>query len=179
MHPINIRPATTADLPFLWEMLFESAFTTDERRAAWRALHNRVVQGRPEPQRPAALVKYLEGWGRPGDAGVVARDSDGACVGAAWYRLFGGADRGDGVRAVRDVPELAIAVEPAHRGRGVGGELLASLARTAKDGGYAWLMLSVDPANARALRLYERVGFVYVDTDDPARGTSLIMELVL
>ncbi len=169
MNSITIRTATAADVPFLWEMLFESAFTTDEARAAWRA----------DPQRPPELVKYLDGWGRPGDAGVVAQDGDGAAVGAAWYRLFDAADRGDGVLARSDVSELAIAVEPEHRGRGIGGELLTSLAQRAKDGGYARLMLSVDPQNAPALRLYERVGFVYVSTDDAARGTSLIMELVL
>jgi hypothetical protein len=29
------------------------------------------------------------------------------------------------------------------------------------------------------VRLYERAGFDLVDTDDPARGTSLIMQLDL
>jgi GNAT superfamily N-acetyltransferase len=100
-------------------------------------------------------------------------------VGAAWYRLFGASDRGDGVLALRGVPELAIAVEPEHRGRGIGGELLTSLARRAKAEGYARLMLSVDPENGWARRLYERAGFAYVDTDDAARGTSLIMELAV
>ena len=169
MGLITIRDATDADVLFLWEMLFESAFTTDEARAAWRA----------DPQRPPELVKYLDGWGRPGDVGVVAEDGDGTPLGAAWYRLFGAADRGDGVMAMRDVPELAIAVAPAHRGRGIGGELLTSLARRAADAGFARLMLSVDPRNAPALRLYERAGFVHVETGDAARGTSLIMELVL
>jgi ribosomal protein S18 acetylase RimI-like enzyme len=166
---MTLRPATSADLSFLWEMLFESAFTTDEARAAWRA----------DPQRPQELVKYLDGWGRAGDAGVVAEDVDGAPVGAAWYRLFGAADRGDGVLGLRDGPELAIAVAPGHRGRGIGGDLLTSLARRAADAGYARLLLSVDPENGRARRLYERAGFVYVDTDDAARGTSLIMELAV
>jgi ribosomal protein S18 acetylase RimI-like enzyme len=169
MNPITIRPATAADVPFLWAMLFESAFTTDEARAAWRS----------DLQRPQELVKYLDGWGRPGDAGVVAQDSGGTSVGAAWCRLFGASDRGDGILAQRNVPELAIAVAPEHRGRRIGEALLASLARRTRDGGYQRLMLSVDPANLRALRLYERAGFTLADTDDPARGTSLIMQLQL
>ena len=169
MNPITIRPATTADVPFLWNMLFESGFTTAEARAAWRS----------DPQPPPELVKYLDGWGRRGDAGVVAQDGDSIRVGAAWYRLFGAADRGDGIFAERNVPELAIAVEPEHRGRRIGGDLLASLVQRARDDGYQRLMLSVDPANVRALRLYDRLGFTLVDTDDPARGTSLIMQLGL
>jgi ribosomal protein S18 acetylase RimI-like enzyme len=169
MNSIIIRPATAADVPFLWDMLFESAFTTDEARAALRS----------DPEPPPELVKYLGGWGRFGDAGAVAQDSDGTRVGAAWYRLFGTSDRGDGILAQRNVPELAIAVAPEHRGRRIGEDLLTSLARRARDGGYQRLMLSVDPANVRALRLYERVGFTLVDTDDAARGTSLIMQLDL
>jgi ribosomal protein S18 acetylase RimI-like enzyme len=169
MDPITVRPATAADVPFLWDMLFESAFMTDETRAAWRS----------EPQRPPELVKYLDGWGRPGDAGVIAQVGDGTLVGAAWYRLFGAADRGDGILARRGVPELAIAVEPEHRGRGIGGDLLLALARRAGDDGRQGLMLSVDPRNVRARRLYERVGFILVDTGDPARGASLIMQLAI
>lgn len=168
MNPITIRPAITADVPFLWRMLFESAFTTDDVRAAWRS----------DPQPPPELVKYLEGWGRRGDAGVVAQDGD-APAGAAWYRLFRTGDRGDGIIAERDVPELAIAVGPEHRGRGIGGDLLAALARRARSDGYRRLMLSVDPRNVRACRLYERLGFTLVETKDPARGTSLIMQLAL
>ena len=150
-------------------MLFESAFTTDEQRSAWRA----------DPVHPPELAKYLDGWGRAGDTGVVAEDGGGAPAGAAWYRLFDAADRGDGILAPPGVPELAIAVEPRYRERGIGAELLAALTQRARDGGYARLLLSVDPANDRARRLYERSGFAYVDTDDAARGTSLIMELAV
>lgn len=169
MNPITIRPATVADVPFLWEMLFESAFTTDEVRAARRT----------GPQRPPELVKYLDGWGRLGDVGVVAQDEGGVRIGAAWYRLFGAVDCGDGILAQPNVPELAIAMAPEHRGRGIGGDLLAALARRARDDGYERLMLSVDPANLRALRLYERAGFTLAETEDPARGTSLMMQLDL
>jgi ribosomal protein S18 acetylase RimI-like enzyme len=160
MSPVTIRPATAADLPFLRDMLFESAFTTGEARAAWRR----------DPQLPPELGKYLDSWGRPGDAGVVAHDDNGAPVGAAWYRLFAADDRGDGILAPRNVPEIAMAVESEQRGRHIGGDLLAALAECARDDGYACLMLSVDPRNERALRLYRRAGFTLVETGDPARA---------
>ncbi len=169
MPSLVIRPATVADMPFLWDMLFDSVFITDDERAAWR--HD------PEP--PPELVRYLDGWGRRGDAGVVAEDGHGNPLGAAWYRLFATFDRGNGILAYRNIPELAIAVVPEHRGRHIGRDLLTSLARTAKADGFQRLMLSVDPDNVHAAHLYERVGFVLVDSGDPARGTSLIMQLDL
>ena len=150
-------------------MLFEAAFVSDDERAAWRRA--------PEP--PPELVRYLDGWGRRGDAGVVARGHRRHPLGAAWYRLFAASDRGNGILAHRDVPELSIAVVPEHRGRHIGTALLTALARTARDDGYRHLMLSVDPDNVHAVRLYERAGFVLVDSEDPAAGTSLIMQLDL
>ena len=126
-------------------MLFESAFTTDEQRAAWSN----------DPQPPPRLVKYLDGWIRPGDAGIVAVDASGTPVGAAWYRIFAAQDRGDGVMAEPNVPELAIAVEPEQRGRRIGALLLAALAARARADGFERLLLSVDPANIRALKVSE------------------------
>ena len=166
---ITIRSATTADMPFLWNMLFEAAFTTDEQRVAWRS----------DPQHPPELAKYLDGWIRPADAGVIAEDRAGTPVGAAWYRIFDTRDRGDGIMAEHNVPEIAIAIEPARRGRRIGEDLLTTLARTARAANYERLLLSVDPRNHRAIRLYTRIGFTLVETADPARGTSLIMQLNL
>jgi GNAT superfamily N-acetyltransferase len=105
MTPFAIRPATVADLPFLWDMQFESGFFTDEEWAAWRR----------DPQPPPELVRYLDAWGRPGDAGVVAQDA------------------GNVVSVPPGIaPELAIAVEPEHRGRRIGGDLLVTLARKSR-----------------------------------------------
>ena len=110
---------------------------------------------------------------------MIAEDRAGTPVGAAWFRIFDTRDRGDGIMAEHNVPEIAIAIEPAHRGRRIGEDLLTTLARTARAANYERLLLSVDLRNHRAIRLYTRIGFTLVETEDPARGTSLIMQLVL
>ncbi len=76
------------------------------------------------------------------------------------------------MRKLRDAdatPELAIAVWPHWRGRGVGTGLLRALLETA-DERYAAVSLSVSRENP-ARRLYERFGFETV----AEAGTSLTM----
>jgi ribosomal protein S18 acetylase RimI-like enzyme len=99
------------------------------------------------------IADYIEGWGRPGDFGVVAEEA-GAPAGACWCRRFTSEHPGYGFIA-EDVPGLSIGVVPACRGRGVG--------------------LSVSGRNLRARRLYERAGFIVVGTE----GDSLTMRLDL
>jgi len=97
------------------------------------------------------LARYFEGWGRPGDLGVIA---DGE-VGAAWVRLFTKNDHGYGFVGPH-VPELAIGVTRGARGRGVGTALLKDLLSRVGP-----VSLSVETDNP-AVRLYERFGFVRV-----------------
>ena len=52
--PYPTRPGGTGDLPFLWEMLYEAS-------------HHGSLS---DPE----ISRYLEGWGRPEDAAVVALD---------------------------------------------------------------------------------------------------------
>jgi ribosomal protein S18 acetylase RimI-like enzyme len=106
---------------------------------------------------PGSLVsRYVRGWGRPGDTAVVAVE-DGFPVGAAWYRLFSAQEPGYGF-VDEQTPELAIAVVPSKRGKGIGDGLLTALCERARDAGFGALSLSVEPGNpARAL--YERHGF--------------------
>ena len=107
-----------------------------------------------------AIALYLEGWGRSGDAAVVALDpDDGRRVGAAWYRLMPPEKPGYGF-VDASTPELAIGVVPGARGRGIGGALLAALMDVARSGGFGALSLSVRRKNTAAVRLYERNGFV-------------------
>lgn len=151
----------------MWEMLHLAAFVDDATRDAWRAM----------PSSP--LAKYLEGWGRAGDAGVVAVSDGGERLGAAWYRLFGAEERGEGILALPETPELIIAIVEGHRGRGIGEEMLVALVQVAREAEFRQMLLSVDPANVKAIRLYERVGFRLAYEGDPHSGTSLNMLLRL
>jgi ribosomal protein S18 acetylase RimI-like enzyme len=102
------------------------------------------------------LRDYVEGFGRKGDLGVVALLGE-APVGAAWLRLLEGEPHPMMVWT-HEVPEIAIAIDPSVRGRGVGSLLLGSLLDAAA-GSYPSIVLSVREGNP-AVRLYERFGFV-------------------
>jgi L-amino acid N-acyltransferase YncA len=81
-----------------------------------------------------------------GDAGVVAWDTRGCRIGAAWYRLFPPASPSSGFVAP-NVPELSIRVLAAARGQGVGDSLLRTLCQQAQQQGYRALSLSVERLN--------------------------------
>jgi ribosomal protein S18 acetylase RimI-like enzyme len=57
---------------------------------------------------------------------------------------------------------LAIATDPAYARRGVGGRLMAELAREAQARGFAAMMLTVHPTNRAAVEFYEKLGWVRV-----------------
>lgn len=148
---IDVLPAVADDEQFLWEMLYE-------------AVHWRPEEAGPKPPPEELLSEpglrhYLEGWGREDDFAVVARDvGDGGRIGAAWYRVFPASDPGYGF--VDDAtPDLAIAVAPEWRGKGVGGALLQALMRAARSNRFGAISLSVQKSNHAAMKLYEREGF--------------------
>lgn len=144
---IHIRPATQADEPILWEMLFEAAHMREEGQPSPQA-----AKDRPE------LALYVAGWGRTDDLGVIAIDSEtNLPVGAAWVRLLTGENKGYGY-VDEATPELAIGVHPDYQGKRVGSELLAQLIATAQ-ARYPGICLSTRATNAPAVRLYERMGF--------------------
>ena len=112
---------------------------------------------------PGPVALYVKAWGRPGDTAVIAIDA-GFPVGAAWYRLFGQERPGYGFVDER-TPELAIAVVPNARGKGIGSALLDALLSSARSAGYPAISLSVDRNNAGAIELYQRHGFSQVAED--------------
>lgn len=72
-------------------------------------------------------------------------------------------------------------VEPSSRGRGVGRRLVTGLLDRARIEGHTRSSLNVDPANAVAIRLYERLGFVEArrPADEPDPYGSRYMERML
>jgi ribosomal protein S18 acetylase RimI-like enzyme len=156
---VILRTATAADLPFLQEMSYEAA--------TWRP------GTRPPLESVLAdphVARYLIGWRRHGDAGVIGEE-EGKPVGAAWFRLFPGDAPGYGFVAA-EVPELSIAVAPEARERGIGNRLLDALVEVARAEEHRALSLSVEPDNP-ARRLYERAGFVLVADDGGAWTMAL------
>jgi ribosomal protein S18 acetylase RimI-like enzyme len=164
VHPrepaIRYRRATRDDEPLLWAMLYH-------------AIH--VPPGSAPPPadvvRSPELARYVEGWSAD-DLGVIADSWDGVAVGAGWLRILAG-DRAGYGHVADEVPELAIAVLPGWRGRGIGSEMMRQLFAAAR-GRHERVSLSVNRANP-ARRLYERLGFRGVTV----RGDAIVMLLDL
>ena len=149
-HSYTIRRATSADEPFLLEMLYQSLYVENGAEPFSRDVLN-------QPR----IARYVKGWGREGDMGFVAIDSKSLKpIGAVWSRLSSGEDKGF---AYLDdaTPEMGIAVLAEHRGMGVGTALVRKLLAEAV-GIFPAISLSVSPNNP-AKRLYEKLGFVTVD----------------
>jgi ribosomal protein S18 acetylase RimI-like enzyme len=155
MGAMDLRTATAKDRSFLEQMLVVAVH--------WRP--GAVLPPVEEVLADAALARYVEGWPRGGEPGVVAEE-DGEPVGAAWCRSFTADGPGYGFVG-EDVPEVSVGVVEAARGRGVGRALMTAVIDAARQQGFDRLSLSVEDDN-RAKRLYEELGFVTVGRSDGA-----------
>ncbi len=146
---VVVRRGTAQDVRFLRDMLHHAYY--------WKE--------RMPDEGPGPVQLYVKAWGRPGDAAMIAL-VDGFPAGAAWFRRFRASSPGYGF-VDEQTPELAIAVVPNARGKGVGSALLEALLERARSEGYPSLSLSVDRLNKGAIALYEQHGFQRVgETDD-------------
>ncbi|MEM9976703.1 MAG: GNAT family N-acetyltransferase [Cyanobacteria bacterium P01_D01_bin.2] len=108
------------------------------------------------------LACYVEGWGREGDCGFLSSRVTGQPAGAIWLRLPKGEYKGYGY--IDDhTAELSMAVSYAHRGQGIGTQLLTQLMTSAC--GRSPISLSVSTDNP-AVRLYKRFGFETFSSTD-------------
>ena len=143
MSQFTLRPTTSADVEFLWQMLAEAAYEPDVQAAKSLEI----------------LTKYLSGWQRPTDFGFIAEEA-GRPLGAAWARQFT-LDEKPFTYVDDRTPEFAIGVLPGQRGHGIGTALLTALLDQARKDGRAGLVL-VGRHDNPALRLYERLGFTRI-----------------
>lgn len=142
-----MRPLVAEDEPILWEMLYQGLSSLGKKERT-----SRDIVRRPE------FSRYVEGWGRAGDAGFVAHNQkDGMLLGAVWLRRP--IDKPDAP------PELALAVKPEHRRHGIGAALLTQLVRANPE--QSTILLSF-VAGKPVLRLYERFGFKVVEQKSAA-----------
>lgn len=142
----------------------------------------------PEPGEPdpglevvvstGVAARYLEDWGRRGDAALIAEEKA-QPLGAAWYRLFAADQPGWGF-IDEHIPEVALAVVEEHRGRGVGRALMNALIERATVDGFPALSLSTLEADGAGFRLYQSLGFRKTgEFQDPGGMNLAVMRLDL
>jgi GNAT superfamily N-acetyltransferase len=147
MRLATVRPLTASDQEFLWEALYEALWVPPDGPRLPRSVL----------ERPQIRI-HSENWAAsPDDLGFAAMTENGTPIGAVWSRLLLPPNEGF---AFFDsgTPQLGIAVLAPFQGRGIGSLLLEHYLAEAREK-YTSVSLSVHPANARAVRLYERFGF--------------------
>ncbi|MFE6996525.1 GNAT family N-acetyltransferase [Microbacterium sp. NPDC057659] len=158
---VLLRSATAADARGLARVLADSD-TTGMQTA------RRVV-----PAGGAGLSRYLVGWKRAGDYGVMAMDPSGAVAGAAWARVFTPYEPGDAFIAA-GVPEMKFGTRSAWRGRGIGRALTRSMIDRTRAAGHTRLSLAVD-SQSTAHVLLLREGFRVVREQE---GRSILLRVI-
>jgi len=141
---ITFRLADSQDQAFLTEMLLEAVNWSEVR------LSREEVEADPQ------LARYVEGWPRRGDIGVIAV-ADERPAGAAWLRFLNAADPGYGY-VTDDIPELSMAVVASYRRRGIGRAVFRKIATQAQSRGIEAISLSVEDGNPAEL-LYTSEGY--------------------
>lgn len=126
--------------------------------ARWRSIRLRAL--REAPYAFGITVAEASTWpAARWEAQVLERATFVAVVDGRDMGVAGGA-----AHERTDVRELVgMWVDPAARGRGIGAQLIDSVATWAKESGASVLVLDVVEENAPAIALYERAGFLRFD----------------
>lgn len=164
MAELAVRRARPTDVEALWLVLYYASWSQHQDGVT----HDDI---RDDPY----LARYVQGWGRRGDLGVIG-EKGGDLVGAAWVRLLVGEEQNDISFVDAETPELAIAVLPGWEGNGHGTTLMRELIARSR-GVYPGMVLTVREVNP-AVRLYERLGFQTVDRVVNRVGTDSLKMLL-
>lgn len=164
MQEVEVREATADDVEFLWTALYYASHSFKQDGVTIAG-----IKGDPK------LKRYVEGWGRPDDLGLIAT-ANGEDVGAAWVRPLHEETQNEPTFIDGETPELAVAVLPDRQRQGIGTRLLEELIQLSR-GRYRGIVLSVR-AGSEAERLYERVGFRRVGEIRNRIGTRSVMMVI-
>jgi RimJ/RimL family protein N-acetyltransferase len=161
---IGFRPVTAGDYPLLRRWL--------------NAPHVREWWGEPEEE--LGLIRDMV-EGRDSTRPYVI-ERGGVPVGyiQVWF-VGDNLDQAEQYPWVAELPPDAVGIdlslgEPGLLSRGVGSAALAALARRLHDEGHRTIVIDPDPANARAVRAYEKAGFRPVPRLEGRTGDALIMQ---
>ncbi len=134
-----IREATEQDIPAILDLVRELAEYEQEPEAAVGTVASYRAALFPEDGSPSAWAHVVE--------------EDGAIIGiAVWFLTFSTWTGRNGIW-LED-----LYVSPAHRGRGLGRALMATLARICTERGYPRMEWTVLNWNTPALEVYRHVG---------------------
>lgn len=124
-----------------------------------------VADGFADPQRtPGYFASLSDGETRIAQATVLIAEEEGIALGTATAAIAGSPYAHIALLAELEV--RMIAVSPDHRRRGVGRALLAGCEQLARDRGLPTVVLSTEPAQQAAHRLYEALGYQRVPERD-------------
>ncbi|AKK08014.1 acetyltransferase (GNAT) family protein [Corynebacterium testudinoris] len=158
MSDFHLRPATESDRTYLERLFHLADVWGDESQA-------------PGEGYADDLAMYVDAW-TPDQGGIIAYQQR-VPAGGLWLRS--GTDRRPPYGFVaEDIPELAIAVEAAFGGLGLGRELLNAALDLARKQGRQGLSLAVDEGNERARRLYEKIGFEVAEERPELHTTTMV-----
>ncbi len=171
---VSLREATPEDTEFLYDILHIAACEANNE-----ALPEGFGTSLQEAQSYAWFNRYVMGWGRDNDFGLIASTDDGIQVAAASYREY---DETDYFSSALDklfpAPpfiELAIGIKKGYRGNGLGPFLLTQVAQHAGEAGFPNIHLCVSRNNTHAQHVYQGVGFRTVS--ETSSQKSMVKEL--
>ena len=145
-EPITVRQATVEDIPFLRIMIWDAILASPAQLARYGLETMQQLEN-----------QYWSNWAKSmsPDPSFVAVDASGRKLGAITVKPN---DTNNPVQGWR----IGIGVDKSARGYGVGKLLMERAIAFAREQKALYVTLFVDPTNASAIRLYQRVGFIEV-----------------